>query len=908
MVGPVPDLAPVVGSCKAGNNTIDFETAEFCVSLSKSSQTIAALVPKADPTFDFTPADLLPTRSQPGYMHLGDITVRFRTGTSGAWQNVSSAASRTPVTAKPASGDVLAAADLTPALPNTLPLTITRSWSTQGGRLVMRFDLTNPGTTPVQIGALGLPMVFNNVLTDRTLEQAHARCSFADPYLGRDAGYLQVTRLTGQGPSLLVLPQPGTPFEAYSPLLDPPKKGSKDPVAVFTDLTPRSNTFEGFHEWLVHSKAYAEQEWSKAEPWNVPSDATLAAGETKSYALQFVLAPEIRGIEQVLAQNQRPVAVGVPGYILPMDVEGKLFLNYPWPVKGMLVEPAGALELAPLPPAPRGDQSYEVHGKTWGRARLTVTYDNDVTQTIHYYITKPAAQAVTDLGHFLTTKAWYVDAEDPFGRSPSVMTYDHELNQIVTQSNKAWVSGLGDDGGATWLAGAMKLFAQPDAAQIAQYEQFVDGVIWGGLQYKDGAQQYGVKRTLFYYEPSALPNYYSSDVSWVDPNTRMTSWGAWSRAHTLEVPRSYNYPHVVALYWSLYRLARNYQGLVNAHPWSWYLDQAYQTAVAMTTIGNEYAKFGLMDGTVFVELLQDLKREGLTQNASDLESRMHARETKWRAEAYPFGSEMPWDSTGQEEVYAWTHYFGDDDKARTCIAAITAYMPTIPHWGYNGCARRYWDFKYGGSKTDRLERMIHHYGSSLNAIPVLSDYREHPEDLYLLRIGYAGMMGSLSNIDQDGFPSMAFHAFPDTLRWDPISGDYGLNFFGHVLNAATYLVDDPNLGWQAFGGNLRQTGTTITVTPLDSLRRRLYIAPAGLWLSLDAGQFDSVTFDTQTHTVQVTLAAADVHTPVAYLRIEQPVAQKPLGSYAPSSVWPREREAYVVPLEAAAKSVQLVIQ
>jgi hypothetical protein len=266
---------------------------------------------------------------------------------------------------------------------------------------------------------------------------------------------------------------------------------------------------------------------------------------------------------------------------------------------------------------------------------------------------------------------------------------------------------------------------------------------------------------------------------------------------------------------------------------------------------------------------------------------------------------MPWDSTGQEEVYAWTHYFGDTDKAKTCIDAITAYMPAVPHWGYNGCARRYWDFKYGGSKTDRLERMIHHYGSSLNAIPILSEYRDHPDDLYLLRIGYAGTMGSLTNIDQDGFPSMAFHAFPDSLRWDPISGDYGLNFFGHVENSATYLVNDPDLGWQAFGGNVQVSGSAVTLTPLDSLRRRIYLAPAGLWLTLDAGQFQSLTFDTQSHVVQLTFAAADANTPAARLRIEQPLAAKPLGSYAPTATWMRERDAYVVPLDAAAKPVEL---
>jgi hypothetical protein len=106
------------------------------------------------------------------------------------------------------------------------------------------------------------------------------------------------------------------------------------------------------------------------------------------------------------------------------------------------------------------------------------------------------------------------------------------------------------------------------------------------------------------------------------------------------------------------------------------------------------------------------------------------------------------------------------------LNSIIGYMPTVPHWGYNGNARRYWDFIYGG-KLRRIERQLHHYGSGLNAIPVLAHYREHPDDDYLLRVGYGGTMGALSNIDQEGFASVAFHSFPSTLKWDGYSGDYG---------------------------------------------------------------------------------------------------------------------------------------
>ncbi|MFI5309352.1 MAG: DUF5695 domain-containing protein, partial [Polyangiales bacterium] len=296
--GPVADVPWVQGTCSASPDTLNFETAELCVRLTKSSQTIASLAPKVAPGFDFAPADLLAARSGPGYVQLGDLTLRVRTGTSGEWQNIDTWSSRTAVTAMTASGDVKAAADL--ALPASAPLHVTRSWLLTGGRLGMRIVLTNSSSAAMQVGALGLPMVFDNVLTGRTLDAAHATCSFPDPYIGRDAGYLQVTRLNGQAPVLLVLPDGSTPFEAYNPIWSAPKSGNQDPVGIFTDLTQRSSTFEGFLEWMVHTKAYADKEWSAAQPWNPPTELDLAPGESKTYGLQFVLADQVRNIEQRL--------------------------------------------------------------------------------------------------------------------------------------------------------------------------------------------------------------------------------------------------------------------------------------------------------------------------------------------------------------------------------------------------------------------------------------------------------------------------------------------------------------------------------------------------------------------------------------------------------------------------------
>lgn len=884
---PTPTPTPTLG---LEQGYLEFDTPDFKLKLVKASQTIAALQPKGSQEFDFTPADRLERRASDGHQHLGDLTIRVRTGNAGEWKEYSTAAARKSVTALSASGQTLAAADLSPTLPADCPVQITRSWAVEKDRLVLRYELKNKTSQPLQIGALGIPMSFNNHITGRNLQQAHEICSFSDPYTGQDAGYLQVTRLSGKGPALLVVPEGKTPFEAYQLLNEP---------------TRPAQTFEGTFAWLAHSQAFAENEWRGVEQWNAPTGATLAPGAARTYGVRFLVSDQIRNIEQTLAANRRPVAVGIPGYVLPQDLEGRLFLNYQSKVASVAAEPAGAITVREDKPTSKGWRAYTLRGNLWGRARLIVKYADGNQQSISYYVIKPAAQAVADLGNFLMTKQWFVDPNDPFRRSPSVMSYDRETDKIVAQDTRVWIAGLGDEGGSgSWLAAAMKQFGQPKRAEIAKYEQFIDNVLWGGLQYKDGPNKYGVRKSLFYYSPADVPGYQ------YDPALNWTTWTSWKKTDAESIGRGYNYPHVVAAYWSMYRLARNHTGLVNNHPWDWYLEQAYQTTkFTFSRNANNrrrvgYVELGLMEGDIFLAVLQDLKREGWTEKAKDVEALMRERSDRWKREAYPFGSEMAWDSTGQEEVYAWCDYFGYDDKALVSLNSIIGYMPTVPHWGYNGNARRYWDFLYGG-KLRRIERQLHHYGSGLNAIPVLSHYRKHPEDDYLLRIGYGGTLGALTNIDREGFASVAFHSFPSTLKWDAYSGDYGPNFFGHALNTATYVINHPEFGWQAFGGNIKRQGDWVNVTPLDSFRTRVYIAPRGLWLTLDAGRFEAVKVQAKTGAVHIGLSGVTPETAQARLRIEQPAKIAGVGGYRLREQYQQEREAFVILLKQGMTWVEL---
>jgi len=875
----------------------NFDTPDFTLKLVNASQTVAALEPKGGDGFDFTPADQIETRQGDHFYQLGDLTFRVRTNKSDDWQSYSTADARKPVEALPASGNTLAAADLAPTLPADCPLQITRSWVLEDGKLVLKFDVKNKSSAPVEIGGLGIPLIFNNLITDftrnrpRTLDQAHRICSFTDPAICMDAGYVQVTRLNGHGPALVVVEDGRTPLEAYNPLHD--------------DYTPRSQTFEGFYEWTVHSLAFAENEWKNAEPWNEPTSETLAPGATRTFGLKFLVSPEIPEIEKTLAANDRPVAVGIPGYILPMDLDARLFLDYAPKVKSVDVEPEGAIAVSKDSSPGHDWKSYTLHGKKWGRARLTITYDDGLVQTISYDVIKPEIQAVADLGNFLFTKQWFTDTNDPFHRAPSVMTYDRGHDRIVTQDARAWIAGLEDEGGSgSWVAAAMKEFGEPSQPEVAKFEKFVDGVLWGGIQYNDGPLKYGVRKSMFYYDTNAFPNYYDRDIDY-------GGWTSWSKRDAERIDRAYNYPHVVVAYWSMYRLARNHPGLVTNHPWDWYLNQAYQTTAFLFKRGKNgrplvgYIDTGLMEGDVFVKLLKDLKREGWTDQAATIERGMKERADVWKSRAYPFGSEMAWDSTGQEEVFAWTKYFGYKDKSEVSLDSIMGYMPLVPNWGYNGDARRYWDFYYGAAPGGQLERQIHHYGSGINAIPVLSAYRSRPTNFYLLRLGYAGTMAPLSNIDRDGFAAAAFHSSPSLMRWDTYSGDYGPNFFGHAIDTATYLIDHPQFGWLAFGGNVKASGNRVTVEPRDSFRKRIYIAPVGLWLTLDAGTFESAEYNAKTHEVRLELSPRNPFTPQARLRIEQPAKISGIGTYHPREPFVNERDAFTIPLKNGPTRVEL---
>ena len=164
------------------------------------------------------------------------------------------------------------------------------------------------------------------------------------------------------------------------------------------------------------------------------------------------------------------------------------------------------------------------------------------------------------------------------------------------------------------------------------------------------------------------------------------------------------------------------------------------------------------------------------------------------------------------------------------------------------------------------------------------------------------MMGGITNIDRDGFGSAAFHSWPDRMAWDPYTGDYGMGFFGHAYAAATYLVEDPTFGWLAYGGNLTKAADSVSVVPKDGARARLFVAPAGTWITLEAGKIASAAYAPATGRITLTLDPATATTPAARLFIETTTKTGPRYSAATETV---ERGARTIPLSSRTTTIVL---
>jgi hypothetical protein len=801
-----------------------------------------------------------------------------------------------------------------------------------GGGVDMVFEIRHPGSAagggaPIALEALGLSMPFDQDFVGRNLVQVAHQCSFVEPFLGLGGGYVQVTRATGEGPVLLLLPLDGTSFEAWRPL----RNGE--------DLMRLDFMFEASYELVLHSASYARGEWRTASPWNVPSSATLQPGEVRKYGVRFVLSPSVAEVEATLLRHGMPVAQPLPTPVIHADMGSSTALLVSMPPsllgttlspRSFQVEPSSALTVQSCTPAGLSMGAAArvrcvlVPGTPPPDGRVRLTFDLAATDaaaggtpsplaieapsssassvnvaqgprrmSVHLFVAEAASRLVKLHGRHGAEKAWMPrGTQDPWHRDGAFFGWDDASGTAVTAERRVYMSGLSDEAGAgAGLAMAVKQVGSPDPDEIAKLEEYVNSTLYQGShpdrgRFLQSSADHSVRLSQLFWtdelnDPSSAKGRAATAFAPALARVCRSCWpkhcswmDCWSEEHSLETWRAYNYPHVTAVYWSLYRVARwTTPALTKRADWRWYLTRAHKTAMALWTHGGDpwrkkpdgtccaagggtgTAQWGVMVGSVFELVLSDLIREGWEYQARELQEAVEKRMGVWLKMPFPYGSEFSWDSTGHEEISTWMLRFGKLAEARQTMGAVTAYVSMTPHWAYCGAARRWWDFTINGATMRGNERVLHHYAAALNSIPIYDHALRDPTDGWLWRLAGCAGGGTLTNIrPKDGSASMGWHGDPDLLKRDAYSADFGVGFYGHWKNAGSYLVCAQSIGWLCLHCELTSvrpalalslsnasactTATEIRVTPRDGFHRQLYLSPLGVLITIDGASFE----------------------------------------------------------------------
>jgi hypothetical protein len=126
----------------------------------------------------------------------------------------------------------------------------------------------------------------------------------------------------------------------------------------------------------------------------------------------------------------------------------------------------------------------------------------------------------------------------------------------------------------------------------------------------------------------------------------------------MRVWRTYDYAHIIMLYWHMYQIARRYPQKSRFMTADRYLDIAYGTAKAYYTypselLGEYYEpfKWGCYNELVIVDLIDELEAGGFPGKAAELRAQWEKKAKYFiYDDKYPYRSEYAADRTAFEST------------------------------------------------------------------------------------------------------------------------------------------------------------------------------------------------------------------------------------------------------------------
>ena len=741
----------------------------------------------------------------------------------------------------------------------------------------LRWEITVKNTDSgkaLEIGDLALPLPMNaDYVADS--EETFLRRVFRHAYIAGNGSFLYWLPVQGSGSFLVMRPEDNTQLEFFtSEGMD--YATGKDKYSVF-----------------VHSKASSESD--PRGTWHQPqTNRLLKPGEEVGYAFGFHWTDSYDGVRDIIYQNGGVDLHVAPGMVVPRDLEARVALHTKQKISGI---EAGFPQETAIEPVSGGGKDmhiFRVKFKRPGENLITVRYAAGHTLPLEFFVTEPLETLIKKRAAFIVKNQQHRNPEKWYDGLYSLWDRRQpEGMNLLGPDNPGGqppyaVSGSDDPSNSKCLLVAEKNVAFPDAGEVASLEYFIKHFVWGKHQRTD-------KETPYPYGIYGSDSWKENRFTGRDPLDKGISRPGGPSA--CKMWRTFDYTTYFALYYDMYRIAKQRPDLVKELDAAGYLERAYGTARAFFEVPANIHMEGGWSFTGWVDwqykqgnfhekyllpLISSLEAEGQQTKADFLRAEWEKKVKYFCYDnPHPFASEMPIDSTAYESTYAAAKYALDVglrpdtnlwqdrnskqwfshpviDPKRHQEFLLRQHLANLACRGV--LETNYWslgsDFRGCGSASYTLS-----YMSQMGGWAVL-DYALHfdPHPAANLRLGYASMLSTWALMNtgdaqsgygfwtpgarHDGAMSWGFQPRRVGTEWNPatrdlprgawpVDGEVDHGLAAAIETARTVLFDDPIFGVFAYGGEAVRKGESIEVIPRDGVRQRFSAVIGAKRLHLD---------------------------------------------------------------------------
>jgi hypothetical protein len=666
------------------------------------------------------------------------------------------------------------------------------------------------------------------------------------PFISGDASFVYYTRASGAAPHLLFSTLPGTPLEYFE-------------------------KHDGALKMFVHSARSGAMEtagtWRQAH-----TDLSLKAGENRRYGFRFEFAADHDGIRELLFKNGLFDIRVVPGMTLPRDLSAKFSLRTRAKLEAIEAEYPDQTTLRYLGESLPDHHLYEVSFRKLGENMLTIRHGEGRRTRLEFFSCEPMETLIKKRARFLVEKTlirdptkWWNGAFGPYDMKAGVTrTID---DPDIFRNRMIYALTCDDPGLCKAPYVAAKNVHWPDQQEIEALEYHLEHFVWGKLQRTDDEipYPYGVYGTPHWHAARDEAARRKRAETETDPQIK-------ADLKKMRVFRSYDYPHLIMLYFHLYQIAKTHPEMSKYLDAAGYLERAWGTARAFFMYPYELYpsyyetyKWGLYNELLVLDLIEVLEHEGFADRAQWLRAEWE-KKVKYFVydDEYPLRSEYAFDRTAFESSHAFAKYGATRDMAAD---KHLWWDWKQKKWYSHPLVRRedsraFMDRQIAGNLAVRgwVNPAYYRLGSdpgvsymaAMGGWSVLDYGLNFAGDPYgWLQLGYASYLSSWCLMNSgdaesgygawfpgkgnDGAAGWQFESSRTGKAWMAseapehslvprgpwrYDGEIDLGFGGALRMAQTLVTDDPLFGWTAYGGQLSEQDGILRVIPRDGLGKR----------------------------------------------------------------------------------------